>query len=180
MFWKICRVLSIPFSLLPAFLFSFLWRILDVFDGRFGALLRYILICNRLASCGDKVYWGAFISIDDPSNICVGSNVSVHQGVSFLSKGGVIIGNNVAIAHGVSIVTGNHSWANPDVPIKYNPVELSSVRLSDDVWVGCGARLLAGVCVGTRSIIAAGAVVLGDVESYSVYGGVPAKKLKEI
>lgn len=172
--------MSLPLSFLPAFVFAFLWRLLDVFDGRFGGLLRYILISSRLGSCGDRVYWGSFIYMDDPRCIHLGSNVSIHQGVSFLAKGGVFIGNNVAIAHGASFVTGNHSWGDPSTPIKYNPVKLEAVRLSDDVWVGCGVRVLAGVSVGTRSIIAAGAVVLKDVDAHSIYGGIPARKLKSI
>lgn len=180
MVWMFCRAVSALFALFPYFIIRFIWRLLDVFDGRGGALMRYVVIASRLGGCGNKVYFGPQVFIDDPSCVHLGSNVSIHQGVCFLSKGGVFIGSNVSIAHGVSIVTGNHTWGDLDKPIKYNPVDLNAVRLGDDVWVGCGVRILAGVSVGGRSIIAAGAVVHRDVEGHSIYGGVPARRIKAI
>ena len=50
----------------------------------------------------------------------------------------------------------------------------------DDVWVGCGCRILSGVTIGSRSIVAAGAVVNKNIPSRVMVGGVPAKVLKEI
>ena len=49
--------------------------------------------------------------------------------------------------------------------------------IGDDVWIGGGATILKGCTIGKGSVIAAGAIVTGDVEQYSIYGGVPAKKL---
>lgn len=51
------------------------------------------------------------------------------------------------------------------------------VRIEDDVWIGYGSIVLSGVNIGQGSIIAAGSVVTRDVEPYSIYGGVPAKKI---
>lgn len=39
---------------------------------------------------------------------------------------------------------------------------------------------MAGVHIGTRSVVAAGAVVTKNVEPNSVVGGVPAKLIKKI
>jgi acetyltransferase-like isoleucine patch superfamily enzyme len=49
--------------------------------------------------------------------------------------------------------------------------------IEDDVWVGYGAIIISGVRIGKGSIIASGSVVTKDVEPYSIYGGVPAKKI---
>jgi acetyltransferase-like isoleucine patch superfamily enzyme len=50
--------------------------------------------------------------------------------------------------------------------------------IEDDVWVGYGSIIMSGVRIGEGSIIAAGSVVTKDVESYSIYGGNPAKKIR--
>lgn len=48
----------------------------------------------------------------------------------------------------------------------------------DDVWIGCGVRILCGVHIDTRCIIGANSLVNKSVDSFSIYGGVPAKKIK--
>ena len=54
----------------------------------------------------------------------------------------------------------------------------ADIIIGDDVWIGGGALILAGVSVGKGAIIAAGAVVNKDVPDYAIVGGIPAKVLK--
>ena len=53
------------------------------------------------------------------------------------------------------------------------------VKIEDDVWIGYGSVILSGVSLGQGSIIAAGSVVTRDVEPFTIYGGVPAKKIAD-
>lgn len=94
--------------------------------------------------------------------------------------GGISIGNDVSIAHNVSILSVNHSWTEQSLPIKYNPIISGPVVIGDDVWIGCGCRIMANVEIDNRSVIAAGAVVTKNVPSNTIVAGVPAKALKEI
>ena len=50
-----------------------------------------------------------------------------------------------------------------------------STYIENDVWIGYRAIIIKGVKVENSEIIAAGAVVVKDVPSYSIVGGVPAK-----
>lgn len=52
-------------------------------------------------------------------------------------------------------------------------------HLGHDIWIGHGAIILAGVNIGTGSVIGAGAVVTKDIPEYSVAVGVPAKVIKK-
>lgn len=178
--WLALKYLSFLFWILPIFFVRILWRLLDVFDGKLGAALRFVLIRSKLGACGDQVYLGPFIVVDDFSMLRLGVGVSIHHGVTILSKGGVHIGDNVAIAHGASIVSGNHTWDDSSASIKHNPVKLAPVRIDHDVWIGAGVRVLAGVTIGSRSVVAAGAVVNKSIDPGGVYGGVPARKIKAI
>ena len=66
-----------------------------------------------------------------------------------------------------------------DKEYNWKGIDSGPVRIGDDVWVGYGAIILSGVQIGNGAIIAAGALVVKDVESYTIYGGVPAKKIKD-
>ena len=52
------------------------------------------------------------------------------------------------------------------------------IILEDDVWVGLGSIICSGVHIGQGAIIAAGSVVVKDVEPSSIVGGNPAKFIK--
>lgn len=74
----------------------------------------------------------------------------------------------VAIRDASSIRDKNYTWLGLN----------STIVIEDDVWVGYNTTILSGVKIGRGSIIAAGSVVVKDVASYSIYGGVPANKIK--
>ncbi|WP_342810007.1 acyltransferase [Natronosalvus hydrolyticus] len=53
------------------------------------------------------------------------------------------------------------------------------ITVENDVWIGAGAIILAGVTLHKQSIVGAGAVVTKDVSSKSIVGGVPAAPLNQ-
>ena len=52
------------------------------------------------------------------------------------------------------------------------------IIIESDVWVGYGSTIVSGVKIGEGSIIAAGSVVVKDVQPYSIVGGNPATYIK--
>ena len=52
------------------------------------------------------------------------------------------------------------------------------IVIGNDVWIGNNVSIVEGVTIGDGAAVAAGAVVTGDIEPYTVYGGVPARKIK--
>jgi Acetyltransferase (isoleucine patch superfamily) len=158
----------------------FFLKIFRNMNGKIGLLLRYILLKNCCAKVGDNVSIQPGVYLFNLQNVEFGNNVSVHPMCYIDGAANIRIGNNVSIAHSCSILTANHQWDDISLPIKYNKEVLLPVIIEEDVWLGCGVRVLAGVKIHRRSIIAAGAVVNKDIESSTIYGGVPAKKIKSI
>lgn len=54
-----------------------------------------------------------------------------------------------------------------------------TVYIGNDVWIGDGVFVKAGVRIGDGAIIGAHAVVVHDVEPFSVVAGVPAKEIRK-
>lgn len=88
----------------------------------------------------------------------------------------ITIGDNVHITADVRFVThdGGTLILRKDTP----DLEWTApIVIGDDVYIGIRATILPGVTIGSRSIVAAGAVVARDVPPNTVVGGVPAKPI---
>jgi acetyltransferase-like isoleucine patch superfamily enzyme len=148
--------------------------------GRIAWLMRYGVLRKLVYRCGVRVSVDRGCVIRHWEGLEIGNDVSIHEYCNINAKGGVKIGNDVGIAHQTSILSANHRWDDPTLCILDNPVVLSPTIISDDVWIGCGCRILAGVTIASRSVVAAGAVVAKNVPSGWLVGGVPAKPIKAI
>ena len=109
-------------------------------------------------------------------NIHLGKNVFINSGCHFQDQGGIYIGDGTFIGHNVILATLNHDL-NPNSRADMWP---KPIHIGKKVWIGSGAIVLPGVTIGDNSVIAAGSVVTKDVPENSVYGGNPAKLIKNI
>lgn len=147
--------------------------------GIYGIGIRYILLKSIAKRCGDNVMINQGCFILSPENISVGNNVSIHQMCYIDATGGIEIGNDVSFAHGATVMSTTHNYIDKTIPIKEQGVTSKFTVISNDVWVGAKATILAGNVVEAHSIIGAGAVVTHNVSANSIVGGVPAKKIKD-
>lgn len=106
----------------------------------------------------------------------------------------LIIGKFCALARGVTFIMNgaNHKMAGistypfgifgsgweaaipgpGELPYKGDTV------IGNDVWIGYQALIMPGVQIGNGAIIAAHAVVTGDIPAYTIAGGNPARPLR--
>lgn len=92
----------------------------------------------------------------------------------------VTIGDYTMFANNVSIIGGDHDFVNPNIPIIFSGRGiLEETKIGKDVWIGAYSRIKTGVTIGDGAIIAMGSIITKDVEAYTIYGGVPAKKIKD-
>lgn len=108
--------------------------------------------------------WFNAVVRGDVHSIIIGDDTNIQDGAIVhctYQKAKTVIGSKVSIAHG-AIVHG--------------------CTLGDNILVGMGAIIMDDAVVGNNSVIAAGAIVLPGtvIEPGSIYGGIPAKRLKDI
>ncbi|ULQ55479.1 sugar O-acetyltransferase [Flavihumibacter rivuli] len=108
--------------------------------------------------------------------IRLGKRVFINHACTFLDLGGITIEDDVQIGPKVNLITENH----PVDPSRRKDLDLQSVRICRNAWIGAGASILPGVTIGENSIVAAGAVVNKDVPANTIVGGIPAKVIKSI
>lgn len=149
------------------------------YNGNSGLIARYILVKSLAKKCGDNVSIHPNVMIFAPENLEIGDNVSIHPFCYIDATGGITIGNDVSVAHSSTIMSTEHKYDSKDLPIKDQGVSFLPTVIHDNVWIASGVRVLAGSVISTGTIVAAGAVTKSLLKSNAIYGGVPAKHLKD-
>jgi acetyltransferase-like isoleucine patch superfamily enzyme len=73
----------------------------------------------------------------------------------------------------------NHGYADPAEPIGRQMPLNAAVRIGSGCWLGAGAIILPGACLGRNVVVAAGSVVRGTFPDRCVVAGVPARIVRE-
>ncbi|WP_410005425.1 acyltransferase [Aequorivita nionensis] len=118
----------------------------------------------------------------DRSNsiIEIGENTRVH-GTCIHAFNKIKIGNNCLIAANTNIIDGNGHELSMDAPEnRINTTDNGNpIIIEDNVWIAANCIILGGTRIGKGAIITAASVVKGDVPEKSVFGGNPAKLIKQ-
>ncbi len=119
------------------------------------------------------------VSFGKGMDIQIGNNVQF--GIYSDIASNVHFGNNILCAGGVEFIGRyDHEFSTPQKTIwEGSRGDNGTTIVEDDVWIGTNAIILSGVRIGKGSIIAAGSVVTTDIPSCEIWGGNPAKKLRD-
>lgn len=119
------------------------------------------------------IYGGA--EIRAPWNITIGDNTIIGDEAKLDGRNSIIIGNNVNFSTGVWIWTDQHN-VNSETFDSLDPA-LGKVIIEDRVWLGPRTMILPGKIIQEGAVVAGGAVVTKNLESFTIYAGIPAKKI---
>lgn len=108
----------------------------------------------------------------------IGKRSTIGYHTFIFASAAIEIGEDCLIAPFVYIVDSNHRIAKND-KINLQPNETSPIRIGNDVWIASNVTILMGVTVGDGAVIAANSVVNISVPPYEIWGGSPAKKIRD-
>ncbi|MGV0879217.1 acyltransferase [Martelella sp. FLE1502] len=111
------------------------------------------------------------------NKIKIGRYCYVGPGAVWNAIGGITLEDGVIIGPRSFLWTENHNHRNRDT-VPYGGANLPGpVHIGKAVWIGADVRITPGVTIGQAAVVALGAVVVSDVEPFTVVGGNPAKKI---
>lgn len=117
---------------------------------------------------------------DDGGEIQIGYRTTIEGGHIAATEGqSISIGEDCMFSHRIEIRNGDsHAIYDEQSKIRINSAE--SILIGNHVWLGTDVKVLKGAVIGENSIVATGAIVAGKFEELNaIYGGVPARKIKE-
>jgi UDP-2-acetamido-3-amino-2,3-dideoxy-glucuronate N-acetyltransferase len=122
---------------------------------------------------GDETKIGAFVEIQKGATIGARCKISSH---TFICEG-VEIEDEVFIGHGIMFTNDRFPRAtNDDGSLQAeSDWHVEPTRIRRGASIGSNATVIAGVTVGLRALVGAGAVVTKDVPDYAIVAGVPAR-----
>jgi maltose O-acetyltransferase len=149
-----------------------LMAVYNATPGQDGARLRQLLE-ELLGSVGAGTEIRPPFHVDYGSHITIGARCFANHGLVALDAAEIVIGDDVQIGPNVQLLTPTHP-VDPDLRrAKWEAAQ--PISIGDNVWIGGGAIVIAGVTIGRNTVVGAGAVVVRDLPADVVAVGNPAR-----
>lgn len=140
-------------------------------------------ICGKrikILSSGIEALESCRIAVLPGGTLSIGDDTGMSQ-VSISCKESISIGSHVTIGAGTMIFDTN--FHNTDWRVRRTKEDLKTARtapvvINDDCFIGARTIICKGVTIGSRSVIAAGSVVVSDSPNDCVAGGNPCRIIK--
>jgi acetyltransferase-like isoleucine patch superfamily enzyme len=107
-----------------------------------------------------------------------GPGVFVNRDCLLEASAGIDIGQGTAIGPNVTILTLTHDISG-GYP-RAGKLRAEPVSIGREVWIGASATILPGAMIGDGCVIAAGALVRGQLARDGLYAGVPARRIRDL
>ena len=121
---------------------------------------------------GQRCLTDPVVSIGDRCLIGHGSGIVGHLRIE--------VGDDVWTGHNVYITDQNHGYDDLTEPISRQVMPERPVAIGNGSWLGFGTVVLPGATIGEHVVIGANSVVTGEIPSYCVAAGAPARVLKQM
>lgn len=105
----------------------------------------------------------------------LGNGVVLGRGSHVIASRPIVFGDDVYCGPYVYVTSDNHSYDDPHEPIGRQWPRSAPVEIGSGSWLGAGAVILPGARIGRNVVVAAGAIVRGEVPDHSVVAGAPAR-----
>jgi len=137
-----------------------------------------------------NIHIGDYSRIDDfcvlsagRGGIHIGRNVHIAVFCSLLGQGKIELLDFAGLSSRVSLYSSSDDYSgksmtNPTVPAEFTNVVHGDIQVGRHVIIGAGTIVLPGITIGEGSAIGALSLVTKHCDTFSIYSGSPAKRIK--
>ncbi len=126
------------------------------------------------AKIGHRCITRPTVRIEIPWNLEMGDFATLGDYAIVYNLGPIRIGRRVTVSQYAHLCAGAHDFTKAEMPL-LRP----TITIGDDAWIAADAFVGPGVRVGEGAILGARGCAFKDLEPWSIYGGNPAKKLRD-
>lgn len=155
--WRVAYLLLLSWTPRP---FFGPWRlfVLRAFGAKIGS--------------GCKVYQNVRIWL--PRNLAMGHRSCIGEGTDCYNVAPITLGNYVTVSQRSFLCSAGHDQSRINLPLTWAPI-----TLENHSWICAETYVGPGVTAREGSVLAARGAATKDLEAWTVYGGVPAKRISE-
>jgi acetyltransferase-like isoleucine patch superfamily enzyme len=134
---------------------------------------------GKLNISNSTISFGTNIVADKGSTLSI-NNSFIGRNCVITSKEKITINSGCLLAEMVVIRDQDHLTDIGNGENLRGEFKTSPIEIEENAWIAAKATILKGVQIGRFSVVAASAVVTKNVPSFQLWGGVPAKLIKQI
>ncbi len=108
-----------------------------------------------------------------PWNLICDDQATIGDEAIIYNPAVVTLKSHAIISQQAYLCGATHDYEDPRFPLVAFPISIGSYA-----WVCARATVQPGVSVGDGAVLALGSVATHDLEPWTVYGGIPARKIK--
>lgn len=163
----------------------------EIEDMGFGRVGRDAKLSAKASyyNCGNIVL-GENVRVDDfcilsagEGGIELGDHVHIAAYSSLIGAGKIVFGQYSGVSSRVSVYSSSDDYSGsfmvgPQIPKEFTNIHHADVVIGRHVIVGAGTVILPGVVIEDGVAVGALSMVSKNLQAFSVYSGVPARKLK--
>ena len=154
------------------------WHIVYVFFFRPTPRPLHKWRCFLLRCFGARLSYPCYIYpnavIWAPWNLECQDHATIGEEAIIYNPSPIHLGSHSIVSQQAYLCGASHDYDNPDFPMISEPI-----RLEPFSWVCARANVQMGVTIGEGAVLGLGSLAVSDLKPWTVYGGVPAKPLKE-
>ncbi len=133
----------------------------------------FILRCFG-ARLGDNCHIYPSARIWAPWNLVCDEAVAIADGAEIYNPKPVHLGSHSIVSQQAYLCGATHDLDGPNFPMISAPI-----RVGAYAWICARATVQMGVTVGEGAVLGLGAIATKDLEPWSIYAGIPARRVKD-
>jgi putative colanic acid biosynthesis acetyltransferase WcaF len=139
-----------------------------------GSAWRRLLLRIFGARIGTGVVIKPRVRVKFPWCLEVGENAWIGEAVWIDNLDRVTIGANACLSQGAFLCTGSHDWTKESFDLI-----TKSIQIGEGAWVGAHSIVAPGSTIGEGTVLTLSSVGMGELASWTIYSGSPARAIKK-